>query len=328
MMAVEGSDPEGSRFGGGWRAAGCLALMVLIGSSTAPAAKVAVRELPLGLVPLVRFGLAGLCLWPIVGRSGALGRIVRLDRWRLLAASALCVPINQAFFLGGAKLAPASHIGLIYAACPLVVLALATALGQEKPAPGRLLGVVASVLGVALIALENVARADRVGRDVSRGDLLEIGAVLAWGAYLTVNKPLVNRHGALPTLAATFLVGSALDLPIALASVPSWPPLSGVSTTAWLALAYLTLVVSVAGLAFQNLAMKELDASRVATIGNIAPLLTILWGYLLFDERVSPIAAIGGALVLVGIARSGRTVPRVAPVPPIVARVPEVARAV
>ena len=290
----------------GLRAFGCLALMVLIGSSTAPAAKIAVREIPAGLIPLVRFGVAGLCLWPIVGRGGTLGRMLRQDGWRLLAAAALCVPINQAFFLNGAKLAPASHIGLIYAAVPLVVLALAAALGQERLASGRVLGVVASVAGVALIALENVVRADPAGRDVLRGDLLEVGAVLAWGAYLTVNKPLINRHGALSTLAATFLVGCVLDLPVALFTFPGWPPLSGVSTGAWLGLAYLAVVVSIAGLAFQNLSMRSLDASQVATFGNVAPLLTVAWGYLLFDERISPIAAVGGALVLVGIAWSSR----------------------
>ena len=43
-----------------------LALMVVITSSTAPAAKFAVRELPVGALPLVRFGVAGLCLWPVV----------------------------------------------------------------------------------------------------------------------------------------------------------------------------------------------------------------------------------------------------------------------
>ncbi len=307
-MAVDGS--SGERAGGlgsaGLRAFGCLVLMVLIGSTTAPAAKIAVREIPVGLIPLVRFGLAGLCLWPIVGRGGVLGRMLRQDGWRLVAAAALCVPINQAFFLSGARLAPASHIGLIYAACPLVVLALAAALGQERLATGRVLGVVASVAGVALIALENVLRADPAGRDALRGDLLEVGAVLAWGAYLTVNKPLVDRHGALPTLAATFLVGCVLDLPVALMTYPTWPPLSGVSTAAWLGLAYLAVVVSIGGLAFQNLSMRALDASQVATFGNVAPLLTVLWGYLLFDERISPIAGIGGGLVLLGIAWSGR----------------------
>ena len=315
-MSVDGSSRAKSSGPLGLRAFGFLALMVLIGSSTAPAAKIAVREIPIGLIPLVRFGLAGLVLWPIVARGGALRRIIRQDGWRLLGAAALCVPINQALFLGGAKLAPTSHIGMIYASCPLVVLALTALLGQERLAPGRVLGVIASVLGVALIALENLLRVDVAGRDVFRGDLLEVGAVIAWGAYLTLNKPLIDRHGALPTLAATFLVGTLLDLPVALYTLPGWPPLSNVSTGAWLGLGYLAVVVSIGGLAFQNLSMKSLEASQVATFGNIAPLLTIVWGYLLLDERVSPIAAIGGALVLAGIAWSGR--PSRKPVEPVV----------
>src|SRR5438270_2720710 len=80
-----------------------LALMVLIGSSTATAAKFAVRELPVGLLPLVRFGGAGLCLLPVVWRRGVVRRMLREDRWRLVAAAALCVPINQSFFLNATR---------------------------------------------------------------------------------------------------------------------------------------------------------------------------------------------------------------------------------
>ncbi len=177
-MAVDGTGRTGAASP---RAFGWLALMILIGSSTPPAAKFAVRELPLGLIPIVRFGVAGLILGPVFLRGGVLGRMVRRDGWRLALASAFCVPINQALFLGGAKLTPTSHIGLIYAACPLVVLALAAALGQERLASGRVLGVAASAAGVALIALENIWRAGAGGIDALRGDLLEVGAVFAWG---------------------------------------------------------------------------------------------------------------------------------------------------
>ena len=240
----------------------------------------------------------------------------RLDRGRLLLTGALCVPINQTFFLNGAKLAPTTHVALIYAACPLVVLALATAIGQERPSSGRLLGVLASIAGVAVIAIGNLGDRTPEGRDALLGDLLEVFAVISWGAYLTVGKPLVARYGSLPTLAGTFLVGAALDLPIA-AATGNWAALEGVSTGAWMALGYLALVASIAGLFFQNLALSRLDSSQVATFGNVAPLLAMLWGHLLLDERLTPALALGGALVMLGLLGASRPAgrPSVAPEP-------------
>jgi drug/metabolite transporter (DMT)-like permease len=287
-----GSDPGALVF---------LALMVLITSSTAPAAKFAVRELPVGLLPLIRFGVAGLCLLPVACRGGTLFRMLREEPGRLALSAALCVPLNQTFFLYGARLVPTSHVALIYAACPLVVLVLATITGQERPAASRLIGVLASVLGVALIALENFRQGGTAGRSLLLGDLLIVMAVITWGAYLTVSRPLIVRHGALPALAGTFLVGAALALPLALLTAPGWPRLTTASLPAWRGLAYLTLVVTIFGLACQNQAMRRLDASQVATVGNAAPILTVVWGIWLFHEAITPALVLGGLLTLGGI---------------------------
>lgn len=277
-------------------------LMILIGSSTAPAARYAVRELPPGFLPLIRYGVAGLCLMPLLyGRLGSVARLVREDGWRLLVAAALSVPVNQSFFLNATRLTSTAHVALIYAAVPLVVVLLAAALGQERLAPSRLAGVLASVLGVLVIGLDNLGRGGAAGRETIQGDLLLVGAVLSWGAYLIASKPLIARHGALTVLAATFLAGTMLHAPIALVTAPGWPPLSTATAPAWLGLAYLTLVVTVFGLACQNLAMSSFDASAVATFGNAAPVLTVLWGVLLFGETVTPALILGGALTLGGV---------------------------
>ena len=294
-----------------------LLLMVLIGSSTAAAAKFVVHEIPVPLIPLVRFGLAGLLLLPLVWNLADFRRLFRQDWRRLTLAAACCVPINQAFFLNGTRLAPTTHIALIYAACPLVVLALATALRQERLSASRLLGVLASVAGLVVIALGNLGDRSPAGRDVLLGDLLLVGAVTSWGAYITLGKPLAARYGSLPTLAGTFLVGGLLNLPVALATSGSWTTLASVSPRAWVALIYLTLVVSILGLLFQNLALARLDASQVATFGNASPLLTMVWGNLLFAERLTPTLAFGGALILLGVVGTSRPAPglRVEPEP-------------
>ena len=282
--------------------------MVLLGSSTALISKFALRELPVEFLPLVRYGVAGLVLLPVVLQNGQLGRLFRQDGVRLLVASILCVPVNQMLFLHGTKLAPTTHVGLIYATCPLFVLMIAVILRQERLVKGRILGIVASVSGAGVIALGNLWKPAGVASDGLMGDLFLFGAVVSWGAYLTVNKPLVARHGALAVLAGTFLLGATLHAPMAAMSAGAWSSkIQTASSWAWLSLFYLALVVSIIGLSCQNIALRLFDASQVATVGNAAPALTVVWGILLLGEPLSPALIVGGLLVLAGIFWAGRT---------------------
>lgn len=299
-----------------------LILMVLIGSTTATAAKFPVKDVPLGLLPLLRFGLAGLLLAPIAWRGGSLRRMLTESPMRLLAASAFCIPINQFFFLAGTRMAPTSHVGVIYATCPLVVLLLASALGQERLVARRLAGVALSVAGVVVIGAGNLAGQGRADLETLRGDLLLIGAVVSWGVYLTANKPLVAKYGSLPTLAGTFLVGTLLQLPIAAATFRGFEPLRSVPLSAWMGVFYLAIVVTIFGLFCQNQALRKLDASQVATVGNAAPILTIVWGIWLLGEDLGASLIVGASLTLAGILWASRPVRQSIPEP-----IPEMAEA-
>jgi drug/metabolite transporter (DMT)-like permease len=288
-----------------------VALMVALGSTTAAAAKITVAELPVTLVPAVRFGMAGMCLLPWVWGRGVLIRMVREDALLLLITAALCVPVNQGFFLSAVRLGPTSHVGIFYATCPLVVLLLAWTMRMERPDRGRLWGVLASVAGIVVIALGNFwsggGGTTAEVRAVVLADLLLVGAVISWGGYIAASKPLVERHGALPALAATFLVGCLLSLPVA---VWAWPGISSfgqVSSSAWLALATLGLFITPLGWAFQNLSLRRFDASQVATFSNGSPVLTVVWGVWLFSELLTPALMAGGALTLGGIYWASRT---------------------
>ncbi len=283
-----------------------LALMVLFGSTTSPFAMVAVRELPVGILPLLRFSFAGLCLIPFLSDRSALWRLLREDARRLVLVAAFCVPINQSFFLNATRFGPNSHVGLFYAVCPLVVWGLAWLLGHEVLDLRRLWGVLASIAGVAVIGLGNLWQGSggspAESHSIMLADLLLIGAVLSSGAYLTLSKPLVARYGALPVLAGTFLVGCLLELPIALVTLPGWLPMLGrASSSAWASLAILALLVTPLNLALQNLSLRRLDASQVATFSNASPVLTVVWGVWFFHEALSPALLVGGLLTLGGV---------------------------
>ncbi|MGO9471346.1 MAG: DMT family transporter, partial [Isosphaeraceae bacterium] len=133
-----------------------LVLMVVLGSTTAAAARLAVRELPIALLPVVRFGVAGLCVLPMIRGRGSLRKLVREDWPWLVVAAAMCVPVNQGFFLTAARLGPTSHVGIFYATAPLVVLLGAWTLRTEPPDLGRLWGVLASVLGIIVVGVGNL----------------------------------------------------------------------------------------------------------------------------------------------------------------------------
>jgi drug/metabolite transporter (DMT)-like permease len=269
--------------------------------------------LPPVWVPVVRFGVAGLLLLPVVADRQILARLIGRDGPLVLISAALCVPINQGFFLNAARLGPTSHVGLFYATCPLFVLLLAWTFRLERPDLGRLWGVLMSVAGVGIIGIGSAWHGGTPPHEVRAtilADLLLIGAVLSWGGYLTVSKPLVMRHGSLPVLTATFLVGALLNLPLALVTSPTIPDLSRVTPSAWIALAVLALFITPVNLACQNLAIRRLDASQVANFSNIAPILTVTWGARLFGEAITPSLVVGGALTLAGVLWTGRSRPQ------------------
>jgi drug/metabolite transporter (DMT)-like permease len=217
----------------------------------------------------------------------------------------LCVPVNQGFFLSATRLGPTSHVALFYATCPLVVLLLAWGLRMERPDVGRLWGVLASVGGIVLIGLGNYweqgGGTSAEAQSAVLSDLLLVGAVLSWGGYIAASKPLIVRHGAITVLAGTFLVGCLLSAPIAILASPGLPPPGQVSTSAWLALAFLGLFVTPFGWAYQNMALRRFDASQVATFSNASPVLTVIWGMWLFGETLSLTLIVGGMMTLGGI---------------------------
>ncbi|WP_165067848.1 DMT family transporter [Paludisphaera rhizosphaerae] len=297
-----------------------LATMVVLGSTTSPLAQVAVRQLPIGLVPLLRFGSATLCLLPFVG-AGSIRRLIREDWRRLAVVAACCVPLNQFFFLTAAKLGTNAHVGLFYATVPLIVWTLAWILGHEPLDLSRLGAILISIAGVLVIGLGNILGADAATspaqtRNVMIADILLVGAVLSWGAYVALSRPLVMRHGALPTLAGAFLVGCLLQLPVAALTAPSWAPqVRDASMSAWICLAVLAFGITPVNLALQNLALRRLDASQVAAFSNVAPVLTVVWGVWLFHEVLSPALLVGGALTLAGVFWTSRPAPRRTPKP-------------
>ena len=290
-------------------------LMVIFGSTTAAAARYIVRELPPVWVPVVRFGVSGLLLLPVVADRRVLTRLFRRDWPLLLVAAAMCVPINQGFFLNAVRLGPTSHVGLFYATSPAggPAAGLDVAAGAPRPRPA---------LGRAGERRGCLHHRDRQRLARRRSSRLETRADDARRPPAHRRRPVLGRisHGQQAARHATRIVaGADRHVPRRRPARPAdravrrsddasrW---SQVTPAAWIALAVLTLIITPVNLAAQNLAMRRLDASQVANFSNVSPILTVVWGAWLFGESLSASLIVGGALTLAGVVWTGWSRPQ------------------
>lgn len=175
---------------------------------------------------------------------------------------------------------------------------LAWALHRERPTRSALATIPFVFAGVVLIS--GMGRPDAYGSAPIAGALLGLGAGVAYSGFLLVFRAS-NRglsHPAGPLLDATIgmtlgsLLGGVIDRGLDL--VPHFP------AHAWLIA--LALVVQVGGWLLIALALPRLPALETSVLLLVQPTCTMLWGYLIFDERLSVTQLGGAGLVLFGVA--------------------------
>ncbi|MEB2310625.1 MAG: DMT family transporter [Sorangiineae bacterium] len=175
---------------------------------------------------------------------------------------------------------------------------LAWAVHKERPTRAALVMIPFVIAGVVLIS--GMGRADAYGSEPLRGALLGALSGLAYAGFLLIFRRAnrVLSHPAGPMLDATLgmtvgaLAGSVFDPRFSLAFV--WP------AHGWLVA--LAIIVQVIGWMLIAIALPRLPALETSVLLLLQPACAMLWGYLLFDERLGPLQLLGSTIVLVGVA--------------------------
>lgn len=227
----------------------------------------------------------------------------REARGRVLLLGLLAFPVNQGLFLAGLSLSTASHAAILYALTPALVLVGARVFLQERITVRQAVGVAIAFVGVTVVLLERGLRQE-TGPLV--GDLLILGAVIAWAAYTILTRPLTRAHGAVTGTGWAMIAGAVMTLPLGPARAEHLAGLADLSPTAWLGVAYLIVMTSVVSYLLWSYALKRLEAAKVAVFTNLQPVATALLSWLVLGERIGPAAAAGGLLVILGVTASQR----------------------
>jgi len=262
--------------------------------------RIAVDEgVPPGFLAWARVVLGALVLLVIAWRAGLLGSL--RGRWRWLAPYALVeIAIPFPLIAAGERYVSSSVAAILIAGVPLIVAALALRFDPaERVGGSRLIGLLIGLAGV--VALVGVDVAGSTNELIGAG-LIGIAAVgYAAGPMMLARNlsdldPRVLMAGAL-TLAAIMLT------PVALADLPE----ATLSADAlWSILALGVLCTAAAFVVFGALVI-EVGAGRALVITYVAPVVAVVAGMLVLDERPGPGAIAGLLLILAGswLATSG-----------------------
>lgn len=220
----------------------------------------------------------------------------------LLGASGIFA-YNAGFFAGLAQV-PASRAALIVAASPVMTLCAVQWIARARWSARQASGVLLSFCG-AVIVVSRGDPASLLAGAVGLGELYIFAAVVAWVAYTLVTRYLATTLDALSmTFFATLCGCLMLALPAAAELAEyGWPVLGW---QAWLALAYMGLLGTSLSFVWYSQAVAQIGAARATQFTNLVPVFGVLLSVLLLGEALPWAGAVGGLLVVAGVAWARR----------------------
>jgi drug/metabolite transporter (DMT)-like permease len=271
-------------------------IAVLVWGGTFPIAKYALDEFSVAAYAVIRPLLAaGLMFGMMRLRHEALG-IERGDLPRLLLAGFGGMFLFQAGFIVGLDRTSSGHSALIASAAPPVLGAIVLwLLRGEGPGRRAFLGLALGFGGVALL----VSEAGGDGASVT-GDLISVGAALAWVVVTILPAPLVRRYGPFRLTAWLILCSGIAFLPFALGAIRETAR-DVPSFLAWGSLVYTAILGMVTANTLWQRAVQKLGANQTMPYLYLQPAVALVLAALMLGERLGPLQLAGGLLAMVGV---------------------------
>jgi drug/metabolite transporter (DMT)-like permease len=279
-----------------------LGTVYVVWGSTYLAIRVAVETIPPFLMAAVRFLVAGSLLFAFAVRRG--DRAADPIGPRQWGAAAL---IGGLLLLGGngGVVWAEQHVqsglaALIIAGTPLWMAVISTARGEERLQARVVAGL---VVGFGATALLLGVTGSKGGSTRLAGLLVLVGASVCWAA-----GSVLSRRAALPNrpLVATgmeMVAGGGLLLIAALVSVElanlHFDRVSGASLSGFL---YLNVMSSWVGFTAYVWLLKNSPTSVVSTYAYVNPVIAVILGVVILDERFTGAALVAAALIVAAVA--------------------------
>jgi drug/metabolite transporter (DMT)-like permease len=177
---------------------------------------------------------------------------------------------------------------------PLWVGLLTPLITKERLKPGVIIGILLSVSGGVIIGAGDFFH----GGTALWGDALALMGGLCAAGYLLLGRSLRRRLSLLAYISVCYASAAIFLWTVV---ITMGLPITGFSSHTFSWLVAMALISQVIGHSSYNWALKWFSASLIAVSLLGEPVLGTLFAYILFNEGLTPMKVIGGALILVAI---------------------------
>ena len=162
-------------------------------------------------------------------------------------------------------------------------------------------GTILALFGMALVVFDGKSLHLSV-----RGDLLAICAALCWAVYSLFMGQMSRDYGAVTPTRKVFFYGLLTILPFMGGMQESFSPALLSQTAVWTNLLFLGLLASLICFILWNLVMDKLGNVTSTNYVYLNPVFTLLTAMALLGERMTLMAGIGCAAILLGVIWAGK----------------------
>lgn len=255
------------------------------------AMKLALAEVPPWTFRTLCLGLGSAVLFAVLRAGGHSLAVPRGQRGRLAALAFFNITLWNLLVAFGLTMIPSGRAAILAYTVPVWAIPLSVWLLGERLTRARAAGLALGISGLGLLVGPQAA---------SLGSLLVLGAAVSWALGSVLQKRFPMRMATGPYTAWMMLLGG---VPIFLGALllEDWRTLAGIGALAAFGIAYNVLVA----FAWAHWAWIKLATSVPVSVFSLSmlvvPLVGVLSGMLLLDERPARSEYAGLALVLAAL---------------------------
>ena len=252
-------------------------------------AKIGMEQFPALLIMTIRFGIAGLILvWFTKPPWGHMREI--------FVVALIGSTIQYGLTYNGLKGIDASTAAILVQLEGPILAIMGTFLLKEKLGITRALGMGLAFIGVLIIAGE--PRLD--------GHIDSVILLIAGSAVWAVAQIMISRLKDLSGITILAWVAIMATPQMFIASLliedGQWLAITTASYIDWSIILYLALIMTVLGYSVWYQLLSTVDVSKASPFLMLLPITSIIAGMILLDEKFTSSMAIGGLLIMSGVA--------------------------